>query len=202
MRSCVMAAGCAVAAKVGLGVWHIADTAGADKLIGVTRRCPRTSVAGGSLLVAFNRHASQGSNPGSSLGEGNSTTEITSHPRRGAHSARRSDRLLRRLLRRLPGPGHLLRRWRLMAAAAQFAEGIMPYRDFMFLHPPGVVLLLTPFALIGRFVGTAGGQRSGATVRGARGNGKCRPVRPGRPDDADPCDGGRPGRLHVSPGST
>ena len=42
-----------------------------------------------------------------------------------------------------------------MAAAAQFAEGIMPYRDFVFLHPPGVVLLLTPFALIGRFVGTA-----------------------------------------------
>lgn len=42
-----------------------------------------------------------------------------------------------------------------MGAATLFSHGIMPYRDFVFLHPPGVVLLLTPFALIGRCTGTA-----------------------------------------------
>jgi hypothetical protein len=42
-----------------------------------------------------------------------------------------------------------------LGAATLFGHGIMPYRDFVFLHPPGVVLLLTPFALIGRCVGTA-----------------------------------------------
>ncbi len=42
-----------------------------------------------------------------------------------------------------------------MGAATLFGDGIVPYRDFVFLHPPGVVLLLTPFALIGRCVGTA-----------------------------------------------
>ena len=42
-----------------------------------------------------------------------------------------------------------------MGAATQLSHGIMPYRDFVFLHPPGVILLLTPFAFIGRLVGTA-----------------------------------------------
>ncbi len=42
-----------------------------------------------------------------------------------------------------------------MGAATLFDHGIVPYRDFVFLHPPGVVVLLTPFALIGRCVGTA-----------------------------------------------
>jgi alpha-1,2-mannosyltransferase len=42
-----------------------------------------------------------------------------------------------------------------MGAATLFGHGIVPYRDFVFLHPPGVVLLLTPFVLIGRCVGTA-----------------------------------------------
>ncbi len=42
-----------------------------------------------------------------------------------------------------------------MAAATLFSHGVLPYRDFAFLHPPGVVVLLTPFAFAGRFVGTA-----------------------------------------------
>ena len=42
-----------------------------------------------------------------------------------------------------------------MGAATQLSNGIVPYRDFVFLHPPGIILLLTPFALIGRFVGSA-----------------------------------------------
>ncbi|MGP8065201.1 MAG: glycosyltransferase family 87 protein [Acidimicrobiales bacterium] len=42
-----------------------------------------------------------------------------------------------------------------MAAAIQLSHGIVPYRDFVLLHPPGIALLLTPFALIGRSMGTA-----------------------------------------------
>ncbi len=36
-------------------------------------------------------------------------------------------------------------------------SGRMPYRDFTLLHPPGLVFLLTPFALLGRLVGDAQG---------------------------------------------
>jgi len=34
------------------------------------------------------------------------------------------------------------------AAGAGIAHGLLPYRDFLLLHPPGVPLLLTPFALV------------------------------------------------------
>lgn len=39
------------------------------------------------------------------------------------------------------------------AGAQAFAAGHLPYRDFPFLQPPGVVLVPTPFALLGHFVG-------------------------------------------------
>jgi hypothetical protein len=42
-----------------------------------------------------------------------------------------------------------------MGAATRFSHGVVPYRDFVFLHPPGIILLLTPFAFVGRAVGTA-----------------------------------------------
>jgi alpha-1,2-mannosyltransferase len=34
------------------------------------------------------------------------------------------------------------------AASTGIAHGLLPYRDFLLLHPPGVPLLLTPFALV------------------------------------------------------
>ena len=34
------------------------------------------------------------------------------------------------------------------AAGTAIAHGLLPYRDFLLLHPPGVPLLLTPFALV------------------------------------------------------
>jgi alpha-1,2-mannosyltransferase len=34
------------------------------------------------------------------------------------------------------------------AAATAIAHGLLPYQDFLLLHPPGVPLLLTPFALV------------------------------------------------------
>ncbi|MCW2811280.1 MAG: hypothetical protein JWP61_1738 [Friedmanniella sp.] len=39
------------------------------------------------------------------------------------------------------------------AAAVAFTSGELPYRDFLLLHPPGIVLLLTPAALLGAVLG-------------------------------------------------
>lgn len=36
------------------------------------------------------------------------------------------------------------------AASAGLVRGLLPYRDFLLLHPPGVPLLLLPFSLLGR----------------------------------------------------
>jgi alpha-1,2-mannosyltransferase len=41
-----------------------------------------------------------------------------------------------------------------LGAAIRLAHGSIPYRDFLFGHPPGVPLLMTPFAVVGRFTGT------------------------------------------------
>jgi alpha-1,2-mannosyltransferase len=38
-------------------------------------------------------------------------------------------------------------------AAAGLAAGLLPYQDFLLLHPPGIVLALLPFAALGRLVG-------------------------------------------------
>ena len=38
-------------------------------------------------------------------------------------------------------------------AGAGLAHGLRPYADFLLLHPPGVVLALMPFGLLGRLVG-------------------------------------------------
>jgi alpha-1,2-mannosyltransferase len=40
-------------------------------------------------------------------------------------------------------------------AAAGLAHGLLPYRDFLLLHPPGIALALLPFALLGRLIGDA-----------------------------------------------
>jgi alpha-1,2-mannosyltransferase len=39
------------------------------------------------------------------------------------------------------------------AGAAGLAHGLLPYRDFLLLHPPGILLALLPFALLGRVAG-------------------------------------------------
>ncbi|HYI52942.1 MAG TPA: hypothetical protein VEX57_03180 [Microlunatus sp.] len=39
------------------------------------------------------------------------------------------------------------------AAALGLVNGLMPYRDFLLLHPPGVVLALTPFATVSWLIG-------------------------------------------------
>ncbi|GAA2098344.1 hypothetical protein GCM10009841_11450 [Microlunatus panaciterrae] len=42
-------------------------------------------------------------------------------------------------------------------AAVGLVNGRMPYRDFLLLHPPGIVLALAPFAALGELVGDARG---------------------------------------------
>jgi len=44
------------------------------------------------------------------------------------------------------------------AAAAGLAHGELPYADFLLLHPPGILLALAPFGLLGRAVGHPDGQ--------------------------------------------
>ena len=39
------------------------------------------------------------------------------------------------------------------AAASGFVHGLLPYRDFLLLHPPGIVLALAPFAALADMVG-------------------------------------------------
>jgi alpha-1,2-mannosyltransferase len=39
------------------------------------------------------------------------------------------------------------------AAAMGLAHGLLPYRDFLLLHPPGVPVLLVPFAWLAEVVG-------------------------------------------------
>jgi alpha-1,2-mannosyltransferase len=41
-----------------------------------------------------------------------------------------------------------------LGAALRLVNGAAPYRDFTFLHPPGVILLLSPFAALARWTGT------------------------------------------------
>lgn len=43
------------------------------------------------------------------------------------------------------------------AAAIGLVHGVLPYRDFLLLQPPGIVVLLAPFAALGRLIGEGGG---------------------------------------------
>ncbi|WP_157719797.1 glycosyltransferase family 39 protein [Microlunatus sagamiharensis] len=41
------------------------------------------------------------------------------------------------------------------SAAVALSHGVVPYRDFLLLHPPGIVVLLWPFAVLGHVTGSA-----------------------------------------------
>ena len=42
-------------------------------------------------------------------------------------------------------------------SAVRLVHGALPYRDFVFVQPPGITLLMTPVALLSRVIGTDGG---------------------------------------------
>lgn len=51
--------------------------------------------------------------------------------------------------------------------AARLVHGALPYRDFVFLHPPGIAIVLSPVALIGRLVGSQVGIALARVLTGA-----------------------------------
>jgi alpha-1,2-mannosyltransferase len=44
-----------------------------------------------------------------------------------------------------------------LGAAIRLTQGVLPYRDFAFVQPPGILLLMSPVALIARVTSTAAG---------------------------------------------
>jgi alpha-1,2-mannosyltransferase len=40
-----------------------------------------------------------------------------------------------------------------MGAALRLVNGVMPYRDFVLVHPPGILILMAPIALLGHLLG-------------------------------------------------
>lgn len=45
-------------------------------------------------------------------------------------------------------------------SAVRLIQGILPYRDFVLVHPPGITLLMVPSAVLAKAIGTAGGLAS------------------------------------------
>ena len=57
-------------------------------------------------------------------------------------------------------------------SAIHLTMGILPYRDFVFIQPPGITLLMTPVALLAKVIGTDWGMAIGrilTTVASAAG---------------------------------
>src|SRR5215470_4971975 len=49
-------------------------------------------------------------------------------------------------------------------SAIHLLQGILPYRDFIFVQPPGIILLMAPAALIGKLTSTASGMAIGRVL--------------------------------------
>lgn len=41
-----------------------------------------------------------------------------------------------------------------LASSINLVNGVMPYRDFTFVQPPGIALILSPIAFLGKFIGS------------------------------------------------
>lgn len=51
-------------------------------------------------------------------------------------------------------------------SAIRLVHGVMPYRDFVFVHPPGITLLMSPVAALGRVIGTRDALAIGRCITG------------------------------------
>ncbi len=49
-------------------------------------------------------------------------------------------------------------------SAVRLVQGVLPYRDFVLVQPPGITLLMVPSALLAKVAGTAGGLASGRVL--------------------------------------
>ena len=100
-----------------------------------------------------------------------------------------------------------------LGTAIRLVHGVLPYRDYAFVHPPGIALLMTPAALVGRFVGThdamavARQHECAGEVDGERaqpseakteriGSNQQIELVPGHPESRDPGNQQNPGQRH------
>src|SRR5215813_8754943 len=49
-------------------------------------------------------------------------------------------------------------------SSVHLVDGIVPYRDFIFVQPPGILLLMAPVALVAKVTGTAAGMAIGRVL--------------------------------------
>ena len=49
-------------------------------------------------------------------------------------------------------------------SSVHLVDGILPYRDFIFVQPPGILLLMAPVALVAKVTGTAAGMAIGRVL--------------------------------------
>src|ERR1700722_2638059 len=54
-------------------------------------------------------------------------------------------------------------------SAVRLTEGVLPYRDFVLVQPPGITLLMVPSALLAKVAGTAAGLASGRILTAVAG---------------------------------
>ena len=71
-------------------------------------------------------------------------------------------------------PGHLLGVTEYddgvyLGAALRLVHGVLPYRDFVLVQPPGVFLVMTPVAALAKWTGTAGAMAAGRFLTAAAG---------------------------------
>jgi hypothetical protein len=89
--------------------------------------------------------------------------------------------LVLRLLQ-LTRPGHLLGVTEYddgvyFGSAIRLINGVMPYKDFILVQPPGLIVLMTPIAALSKLTGSAWGMGIGRLITACVG----RPVHPARP---------------------
>lgn len=69
----------------------------------------------------------------------------------------------------LASPGHLLGVTEYddgvyLGAALRLVHGVLPYRDFVLVQPPGLILVMTPVAALAKWTGTAGAMAAGRVL--------------------------------------
>jgi alpha-1,2-mannosyltransferase len=74
----------------------------------------------------------------------------------------------------LRSPGHLLGVTEYddgvyLGAALRLVHGVLPYRDFVLVQPPGLILIMTPVAALAKWTGAAGAMATGRILTACAG---------------------------------
>ncbi len=68
-----------------------------------------------------------------------------------------------------------------LGAALRLVHGVLPYRDFVLVQPPGLILIMTPVAALAKWTGTDGGDGGRPRPHRLCGRGRGAGGRPARP---------------------